>query len=93
MSWDKRASHRIAYESGLNVRIRSIDGTQTHACVLKDISKTGAKLAIEEPFQPSEFHESILLLSPDDVVQRHCELVRSDQCDLGVRFLKKRKNK
>jgi hypothetical protein len=93
MSWDKRASYRIAYESGLNVRIRSVDGARTYACVLKDISETGAKLVTEQPLKLSEFNKFILLLSPDDVVQRHCELVRSDQCDLGVRFLKKRKNK
>jgi hypothetical protein len=92
MVWGKRASNRVAYEPGLNVRIRSTDGTQTHPCVLKDISATGAKLVTRESIQLSGFKEFFLLLSLDEAVQRHCELVRSNDHELGVRFLKKPKN-
>ena len=87
MPWKQR-SHRVAFEPGLSARIQSIDGTQIGTCILKDISTTGAKLAIGDNVRVTELKEFILILSADGEVQRRCEFVRLDDAGIGVRFLK-----
>jgi PilZ domain len=61
------------------------DGSPLRSCTLSDVSRTGAKLAIENPNDmPAEF---TLLLTGDGAVRRRCRVMRRGDGEIGVQFL------
>jgi len=76
------------FERGFPAQMMSIDGTWRRACVLEDVSETGAKLTVETSVEGLNLTEFFLLLSSTGLAYRRCELswVNGDQ--IGVNFLK-----
>lgn len=61
------------------------DGSPVRACVLADVSETGARLKLHVPgATPRQF---MLLLAGAGNVRRHCDVVWASGRQLGVRFL------
>jgi PilZ domain-containing protein len=83
MSTDKRRSRRrpLHHEG----RIKRADGEPQIPCSVRDISATGARLAVEMPAAvPDQF---ILLLSRDGRTRRACTVVWRSAEEIGVEFL------
>jgi PilZ domain-containing protein len=82
MSTDKRRSRRrpLQHEG----RIKRSDGEPQIPCSVRDISATGARLAVEMPAAvPNQF---ILLLSRDGRTRRACAVVWRSAEEVGVEF-------
>ncbi len=61
------------------------DGSPVRACVLADVSETGARLKLDVPgATPRQF---MLLLAGAGNVRRRCDVVWASGRQLGVRFL------
>jgi PilZ domain-containing protein len=82
MTTDKRrARRRTLYHEG---RIKPPDGGPQLPCSVRDISATGARLAVEMPAAvPDQF---MLLLSRDGRTRRVCEVVWRSAEEVGVEF-------
>jgi hypothetical protein len=65
----------------------AIDGTWRRACLLKDISASGARLAMESSIQGLVLKEFFLLLSSSGLAYRRCELAWVNGDEIGVKFL------
>jgi hypothetical protein len=85
---ERRSDHRVVFERGFPAVMMGIDGTWRRACVLEDVSETGAKLTVESSIEGLHLTEFFLLLSSTGLAYRRCELgwVNGDQ--IGVNFLK-----
>src|SRR6476646_9456912 len=66
-----------------------IDGTWRRSCQLADVSASGARLIVSGSGEGLNLQEFFLLLAPNGVAYRRCELVRVNGEEIGVRFLKK----
>ena len=61
------------------------DGSPARACLLADVSETGARLTLEAPsIMPNQF---MLLLAGGGNARRRCRVVWSSGRQLGVRFM------
>lgn len=80
---DKRRAKRR--DMHYPVSIESLtDGTIT-ACVIQDISETGARLGLKDAVEvPDEF---ILRLAGQRAASRHCMVVWRETDSIGVRFV------
>jgi hypothetical protein len=85
---ERRAGQRVVFERGFPAQMMGIDGTWRRACILEDVSETGAKLTVESSIEGLHLKEFFLLLSSTGLAYRRCELgwVNGDQ--IGVNFLK-----
>lgn len=85
---ERRGDHRVVFERGFPAQMMGIDGTWRRACILEDVSETGAKLTVETTVEGLNLKEFFLLLSSTGLAYRRCELgwVNGDQ--IGVNFLK-----
>jgi hypothetical protein len=85
---ERRAGQRVVFERGFPAQMMGIDGTWRRACILEDVSETGAKLTVETSVEGLNLKEFFLLLSSTGLAYRRCELgwVNGDQ--IGVNFLK-----
>lgn len=88
MPFGDRKSERVALTHGLDVAMIAIDGTWQRAATLQDISETGARITVDGSLENLQLREFFLLLSRQGIVYRRCELVRVNQNELGIRFLK-----
>jgi len=62
------------------------DGSPFRACVLADVSETGARLTLDAPgVMPTQF--MLLLAAGAGKVRRRCDVVWMSGRQLGVRFL------
>jgi PilZ domain len=62
------------------------DGSPVRACLLADVSETGARLKLDAPgIMPNQF---LLVLAGAGNVRRRCDVVWSSGRQLGVRFLR-----
>ncbi|UGV24540.1 PilZ domain-containing protein [Rhodopseudomonas boonkerdii] len=88
MTTERRTDHRVVFERGFPAQMMGIDGTWRRACVLEDVSETGAKLTVGSSVEGLNLKEFFLLLSSTGLAYRRCELgwVNGDQ--IGVNFLK-----
>lgn len=85
---DKRRS--VRRKLGVPVKIDCGDGMPLHACILSDVSATGARLvAITAPQIPQEFD---LLLAGEAGPRRHSVVVWRTDTQLGVRFVRAAKH-
>ena len=65
-------------------KIVATDGSWGRNCRVIDVSDAGAKLALEKPAElPNDF---ILALSMRGTVRR-CQLMWTDDCEIGVQFV------
>jgi len=88
MAYGDRKSVRVSFERGIEVAMVAIDGTWQRRATLKDISTTGARIVVEGSLERLQLQEFFLVLSRQGIVYRRCELVRVNQNELGIRFLK-----
>jgi hypothetical protein len=94
MSDDTKASDRVNFSRGYDVRIMAIDGTWRRDCKLNAISENGAGLRVEGSINGLNLKEFFLLLSSTGLAYRRCELVRVNGTEMDVHFLKgKKKNR
>jgi hypothetical protein len=64
------------------------DGSSLGACVMADLSATGARLQVEQPAAlPDEF---ILLLSHAGQLRRKCAVTWRAETEVGVKFFAER---
>lgn len=87
MTFGDRKSERVDFERGIHVHIMGIDGTWRRDCMMIDVSRTGARLCIEGPFDGLDLKEFFLLLSSTGLAFRRCQLVRVAGDQIGVKFL------
>ena len=74
----KSRRHNVGYSAWVALE------SGPHACVLSDVSESGARIAIDDPaIVPDSF---ILLLASNGSARRRCEVVWREDHQLGVRF-------
>ena len=83
----RRKRDRVVFQKGFDVNIMAIDGTWRRACILKDISVSGARLTMESSIQGLVLKEFFLLLSSSGLAYRRCELAWVNGDEIGVKFL------
>jgi hypothetical protein len=89
VAWGDRKEARISFERPIDTLMMGIDGTWRRNCQLVDVSATGARLTVSGSVEGLNLQEFFLLLAPNGVAYRRCELVRVNGEEIGVRFLKK----
>ncbi len=87
MAYGDRKSTRVSFERSLKSYIVGIDGSWRVACLMSDISQTGARLTITDPSIAVTHKEFFLAISTSGAVHRRCEVIRRDGDQLGVRFV------
>jgi hypothetical protein len=66
-----------------------IDGTWRRACMMIDVSQTGARLCVEGSLEGLDLKEFFLLLTSTGLVYRRCNMVRVAGDQIGVQFFDK----
>lgn len=66
----------------------AIDGTWQVACVMRDVSETGAKLSIKGSIERLPMKEFFLVLSSTGLAYRRCTLKWVSGELIGVEFLR-----
>jgi len=84
---EKRKAERVEFSHRFDAQMMSIDGTWRRACVIEDVSKSGARLTVENSIEGLNLKEFFLLLSSTGLAYRRCELAWVNGGQLGVRFL------
>jgi hypothetical protein len=87
MTSDKRKAERVEFSHRFEAQMMGIDGTWRRACVVDDVSKSGARLTVESAIDGLNLKEFFLLLSATGLAYRRCELAWVNGDQLGVRFL------
>jgi PilZ domain len=87
MSYGDRKSERVRFDHRYPVNLMGVDGTWRRACVMLDVSGTGARLEVEGSLDVLRAQEFFLVLSTTGLAFRRCELVRIDGNEIGVRFV------
>lgn len=85
MPVERRKGDRVSFERGVAVHMLGIDGNWQRDCKLEDVSETGAKLTIGQPFDNID-KEFFLLLSSTGLAYRRCELAWQNGGQIGVNF-------
>jgi len=88
MAYGDRKSLRVTFTRGIDVAMVAIDGTWQRPATLVDVSDSGARIIVDGSLERLQLNEFFLVLSRQGVVYRRCELVRVNQNELGIRFLK-----
>jgi len=88
MVYGDRKSSRVTFTRGIEVAMVAIDGTWQRPATLLDVSATGARIVVDGSLERLQVREFFLVLSRQGIVYRRCELVRVNQNELGIRFLK-----
>ncbi|MES1150010.1 MAG: PilZ domain-containing protein, partial [Bradyrhizobium guangdongense] len=87
MKFDNRKNMRVRMDHRQPVNLMGSDGTWRRACVLLDISDTGAKVEVEGTLDVLQAKEFFLVLSSTGLAYRRCELVWIDGTTAGVHFI------
>jgi hypothetical protein len=93
MATERRKGDRVTFERGFSAHMMGIDGTWRRACIMEDVSETGAKLTVEGSVEGLNLKEFFLLLSSTGLAYRRCELAWVNGEQIGVRFLKQTEKK
>jgi len=83
----QRKADRVQFQYERPMNLMAVDGTWRRACVLKDVSATGARLEVEGSADVLNSREFFLVLSSTGVAYRRCELVWINGATAGVRFV------
>ena len=89
MRGEQRKGVRVRLEHRRPVNLVGVDGTWRRACLLLDVSDTGAKIEVEGSIDVLQAREFFLVLSSNGLAYRRCELIWIDGATVGVRFVKK----
>ena len=88
MAYGDRKSQRVAFSKAIDAAMISIDGTWKRACVVIDISQTGARIELSEEDSNFDLAEFFLLMSTRGAVHRRCRTVRRYGNVIGVTFVR-----
>jgi hypothetical protein len=87
MAAEQRKKERVAFSKGFDANMMAIDGTWRRACILKDVSQSGARLMMQDTIEGLNLKEFFLLLSSSGLAYRRCKLVWVNGEEIGVNFL------
>jgi len=88
MRKDQRAKPRVAFRHAFKSRIVASDGTRSTACLVLDISATGAKVSIAGALDPRiDSKNCFIVLTPNGTVRRRSRLIWSNGGQMGFEFL------
>ena len=87
MSFGQRKADRVHFQHERSVNLMGVDGTWRRACILKDISATGARLEVEGSTDVLKSREFFMVLSSTGLAFRRCELVWINGSTAGVHFI------
>ena len=87
MATEQRADDRVVFSKGFDANMMAIDGTWRRACILKDVSQSGARLIMLDTIEGLPLKEFFLLLSSSGLAYRRCELAWVNGDEIGVNFL------
>lgn len=93
MKAETRRTARVRLEHRYPVNLMGVDGTWRRACLLLDVSDTGAKIEVEGSIDVLRAREVFLVLSSTGLAYRRCELVWVDGSTAGVRFVSNKASK
>ncbi|MCP3466223.1 MULTISPECIES: PilZ domain-containing protein [unclassified Bradyrhizobium] len=88
MRFNGRKAHRVRMDHKQPVNLMGADGTWRRACVLLDVSDSGAKIEVEGTLDVLQAREFFMLLSSTGLAYRRCELVWIDGTMAGIHFVK-----
>jgi hypothetical protein len=88
MSGERRVDYRVRFSQPIAAWMMAIDGTWRRACLVEDVSETGAKLEVTSSLEGLQLKEFFLLLSSTGLAYRRCGLVWVHGEQIGVSFLK-----
>jgi len=83
----QRKSERVHLQHERAMNLMGVDGTWRRACILKDVSETGARLEVEGSTDVLKAREFFLVLASTGLAYRKCELVWINGVTIGVRFV------
>ena len=83
---DRRGAPRVQFARGVSTYMMAIDGTWRRACIMEDVSNTGAKLTIEGSINGLKLTEFFLVLSSTGLAYRRCRLAWINGEQIGVSF-------
>jgi hypothetical protein len=84
---------RVTFDHPPAAHIMAIDGTWRRACLLLDVSESGATLAVEGAVEGLTLKQFFLLLSSTGLAYRRCELDWINGDRMGLNFLRRGKQK
>jgi hypothetical protein len=84
---EQRKHQRVAFSKGFDANMMAIDGTWRRACVMKDASHSGARLALGETIEGLNLKEFFLVLSSSGLAYRRCQLAWVNGDEIGVNFI------
>jgi PilZ domain len=87
MSWSKRKAGRVVFQHEHSVNLTAVDGTWRRACLLKDVSDSGARLEVKGSTDVLQAREFFLILSSTGLAFRRCQLVWINGSVVGVHFV------
>jgi hypothetical protein len=90
---ERRKDEGVVFERGFDAHIMAIDGTWRRACIMREVSESGAKLTIIKSVEGLILTEFFLLLSTTGLAYRRCELAWINGDQMGVTFLLSGKKK
>jgi PilZ domain len=93
MRGENRRALRVRLEHRHPVNLMGVDGTWRRACVLLDVSDSGAKIEVEGSTDVLKAREFFLVLSSTGLAYRRCELIWIDGSTAGVRFVSNKPGK
>ena len=87
MRGEQRKGVRVRLEHRRPVNLVGVDGTWRRACLLLDVSDTGAKIEVEGSIDVLQAREFFLVLSSNGLAYRRCEfdLDRRSDCRRALR--------
>ncbi|HWV97374.1 MAG TPA: PilZ domain-containing protein [Xanthobacteraceae bacterium] len=88
MTWGNRKNPRVNFEHAVAVHMMAIDGTWQRDCALLDASASGARLRVSGSLEGLELKEFFLLLSSTGLLYRRCRLVRLQNDEIGIEFIR-----
>jgi len=87
LAFGQRKSDRVHFQHDHTVNLMGVDGTWRRACILKDVSATGARLEVEGSTDVLRAREFFMVLSSTGVAFRRCELRWVNGSTVGVEFV------
>jgi hypothetical protein len=91
MPWGQRKADRVQFQHDHLVNLMAVDGTWRRACILKDVSATGARLEVDGTTDVLGSREFFLVLSSTGLAFRRCQLVWINGPLVGVNFVFEKK--
>lgn len=81
-------ARRVSFEHPFSAHMMAIDGTWRRACLVRDVSDSGATLLVDDPIQGLALNEFFLLLSSTGLAYRRCQLDSVNGAEITVNFLR-----